>query len=84
LRTVVYAYVDGYDLCYGLLRKTTLKWLDLVALLRDHVLGHEAQLVQIRYYTAAVLGRMCDSPDSPRRQRMSADVGRYRPLGVEP
>lgn len=67
MRTVV--YVDGYNLYYGLLRKTTLKWLDLFALFRDHVLGPEAELIQVRYYTAPVLGRMCDSPESPRRQR---------------
>jgi uncharacterized LabA/DUF88 family protein len=67
LRTVV--YVDGYNLYYGLLRKTTLKWLDLFALFRDHVLDPEAELIQVRYYTAPVLGRMCDSPESPQRQR---------------
>lgn len=31
LRTFV--YVDGYNLYYGLLRKTKFKWLDLFALL---------------------------------------------------
>lgn len=67
MRTVV--YVDGYNLYYGLLRKTTLKWLDLFALFRDHVLDHEVELIQVRYYTAPVLGRMCDSPESPQRQR---------------
>jgi hypothetical protein len=68
LRTVV--YVDGYNLYYGLLRKTTLKWLDLFALFRDHVLDHEVELIQVRYYTAPVLGRMCDSLYS--RQRLSS------------
>ena len=63
-------YVDGYNLYYGLLRKTTLKWLDLVALFRNHVLATEAELVQVRYYTAPVLGRMCDNPESPQRQRI--------------
>ncbi len=67
MRTVV--YVDGYNLYYGLLRKTTLKWLDLFALFRDHVLDPEVELIQVRYYTAPVLGRMCDSPESPQRQR---------------
>ena len=47
MRTVV--YVDGYNLYYGLLRKTTLKWLDLFALFRDHVLDPEADLIQVRY-----------------------------------
>lgn len=67
MRTVV--YVDGYNLYYGLLRKTTLKWLDLYALFRDHVLDPNANLVQVRYYTSPVLGRMSDNPDSPQRQR---------------
>ncbi|MBK1736120.1 hypothetical protein CKO15_12735 [Halorhodospira abdelmalekii] len=67
LRTVV--YVDGYNLYYGLLRKTAFKWLDLVALFRDHALARQADLVEVRYYTAPVLGRMCDSADSPKRQR---------------
>lgn len=67
MRTVV--YIDGYNLYYGLLRKTSLKWLDLFALFRDYVLDPDAELVQVRYYTAPVLGRMCDSPESPQRQR---------------
>ena len=67
MRTVV--YVDGYNLYYGLLRKTAFKWLDLFALFRDHVLDSKAELIQVRYYTAPVLGRMCDSPESPQRQR---------------
>jgi len=67
LRTVV--YVDGYNLYYGLLRKTTLKWLDLFVLFRDHVLDPEADLIEVRYYTAPVLGRMSDDAESPQRQR---------------
>lgn len=67
MRTVV--YVDGYNLYYGLLRKTTLKWLDLFALFRDHVLDPETELLEVRYYTAPVLGRMCDDQESPNRQR---------------
>lgn len=57
------------DFCGRLLRKTTLKWLDLFALFRDHVLDPGVELIQVRYYTAPVLGRMCDSPESPQRQR---------------
>ena len=67
MRTVV--YVDGYNLYYGLLRKTRLKWLDLFALFRDQVLDADVKLVEVRYYTAPVLARMCDSPESPQRQR---------------
>lgn len=45
MRTVV--YIDGYNLYYGLLRKTSLKWLDLFALFRDHVLDPDVELVQV-------------------------------------
>ena len=67
MRTIV--YVDGYNLYYGLLRGSKLKWLDLVGLFRDHVLDNKAELVEVRYYTAPVLGRMSDDPESPQRQR---------------
>ena len=67
MRTIV--YVDGYNLYYGVLRKTALKWLDLFALFQDHVLDSDAELVEVRYYTAPVLGRMCDDIESPQRQR---------------
>ncbi len=68
MRTVV--YIDGYNLYYGLLRGTKLKWLDLVTLFGDHVLDSTSELVEIRYYTAPVLARMCDDADSPQRQRL--------------
>ena len=67
LRTVV--YVDGYNPYYGLLRKSKLKWLDLYSLFNDHVLDDQANLLEIRYYTAPVLGRMSDDSKSTQRQR---------------
>lgn len=67
LRTVV--FVDGYNLYYGLLRRSKFKWLDLFKLFNEHVLTSDANLIQIRYYTSPVLGRMCDSVESPARQR---------------
>lgn len=67
LRTVV--YIDGYNLYYGLLRKSNRKWLDVVALFNDHVLDKDADLVEVRYYTAPVLGRMSDDSRSLQRQR---------------
>lgn len=68
MRTVV--YVDGFNLYYSILRRTNLKWLDLVALFRDHVLDANAQLVEVRYYTAPILARMSDDPKSVQRQRI--------------
>lgn len=67
LRTIV--YVDGYNLYYGLLRKSKLKWLDLYSLFNEHVLDDRASLLQVRYYTAPVLGRMSDDSRSTQRQR---------------
>ena len=52
-----------------MLRGTSNKWLDLVNLFKSYVLNAEAQLVEVRYYTAPVLGRMCDDAASPSRQR---------------
>ncbi len=68
MRTIV--YVDGYNLYYGLLRKSKLKWLDLYSLFADHVLDDRAKLIQVRYYTAPVLGRMSDDLRSTERQRI--------------
>ncbi len=67
LRTIV--FVDGYNLYYGLLRKSKLKWLDLYSLFNEHVLDDRANLLQVRYYTAPVLGRMSDDSRSTQRQR---------------
>jgi uncharacterized LabA/DUF88 family protein len=43
--------------------------LDIVRLFATHVLDKNAELVQVRYYTAPVLGRMSDDPRSTQRQR---------------
>jgi NYN domain len=67
LRTIV--FVDGYNLYYGMLRRSPYKWLNLFALFRDGALDARSELLQVRYYTAPVLGKMCDDPASPARQR---------------
>lgn len=67
MRTIV--FVDGYNLYYGMLRRSPYKWLDLFALFHDHALDHDAGVIEVRYYTAPVLGKMCDDPESPQRQR---------------
>ena len=68
MRTVI--HVDGFNLYYSVLRRTNLKWLGLVALFRDHVLDSNAQLLEVRYYTAPILARMSDDPQSVQRQRI--------------
>jgi len=67
MRTVV--YVDGFNLYYGALRGTALKWLDLYALFQEHVLEPGAQVEQVRYYTAPVKGSSSDDCASPQRQQ---------------
>jgi len=68
IKTIV--YIDGYNLYYGLLRKSKLKWLDIVRLFSECILDKNAELIQVRYYTAPVLGRMSDDPMSTQRQRL--------------
>ena len=63
-------YIDGYNLYYGLLRNSKLKWLDIVRLFSEYILDKNAELTQVRYYTAPVLGRMSDDPMSTQRQRL--------------
>ena len=54
LKTIV--FIDGYNLYYGLLRRSPYKWLDLYTLFQSHVLQN-ADVLEIRYYTAPVLAR---------------------------
>ena len=58
-------YVDGFNLYYGALKRTTFKWLDLVELagllLPD---GHRVD--RLRYFTARVSG--VSNAGAPARQ----------------
>lgn len=67
MRTIV--YIDGYNLYYGAIRHTAYKWLDIYRLFKEHILLPDTELLQVRYYTAPVLGSLCDDPASPQRQR---------------
>jgi uncharacterized LabA/DUF88 family protein len=55
------------------------KWLDLYALFQGHVLNNAADVVEVRYYTAPVLGKMSDDPESQRRQRTYLQALRKMP-----
>ena len=68
MKTVV--YVDGYNLYYGLLRGTSYKWLDLYNLFQNHVLDKSTQVIEVRYYTAPIIKKSSDDPDSQQRQRI--------------
>jgi hypothetical protein len=67
MKTIV--YVDGLNLYYGSLRGTAFKWLDLYALFSDYVLGIDAELDHVRYYTAPMKASSSDDPASPLRQQ---------------
>ncbi|MRW91130.1 NYN domain-containing protein [Duganella sp. FT80W] len=68
MKTIV--YVDGWNLYYGLLRRSAYKWLDLFSLFQNHVLIPDAEICEVRYYTAPLLARLCDDPASPQRQSL--------------
>ncbi|MCX7180326.1 MAG: NYN domain-containing protein [Proteobacteria bacterium] len=53
-------YIDGYNLYFSRLRGTPHKWLDLVALFRDHILCAQipdAEVVAVKYFTAPAMGK---------------------------
>jgi hypothetical protein len=54
LRTIV--FIDGYNLYYGIVRRTPYKWLDIFKLFQERLLLPETELLEVRYYTAPVLG----------------------------
>ncbi len=66
MRTI--AYVDGFNLYFGALRKTPYRWLDLRRMIELH-LKPQNRLVGIKYFTAKLNQRPAD-PDAPARQEM--------------
>lgn len=61
-----YIYVDGFNLYYGSLRRTSYKWLNLSSLFRDILQSHH-QILKIKYFTARVSARPTN-PYKPQRQ----------------
>ena len=53
-------YIDGFNLFHGALRKTSYRWLDLQALVKN-ILPEIAVINKIKYFTA----RISDTPDDP-------------------
>ncbi len=64
MRTFV--YVDGFNLYYGALKGTPLKWLDLPALF-SRVLQSHHDILKVKYFTARVSGTPADQ-SKPQRQ----------------
>jgi uncharacterized LabA/DUF88 family protein len=61
------AYIDGFNLYYGALKGTKLKWINL-KLLSEQLVPSHYQVGKIKYFTARVSGAY--DPDSPRRQQL--------------
>ena len=64
MRTFI--YVDGFNLYYRALRKTSYRWLDLHALF-EQVLQPHHDILTIKYFTAKVKATSQD-PSKPQRQ----------------
>jgi uncharacterized LabA/DUF88 family protein len=50
-------YIDGYNLYYSRLKGTPHKWLDVVALFRDHIVmpqNPQAQAIAVKFFTSPV------------------------------
>lgn len=61
-------FVDGFNLCYGALKGSAYRWLDLHALARKFLPKHEIN--RIRYFTARVASGDGDA-QQPLRQQVS-------------
>ena len=64
MRTFV--HVDGFNLCYGALKGTPFKWLNVVSLF-EKVLQPCHEILKVKYFTARVSGTPTD-PSKPQRQ----------------
>lgn len=70
MRTIV--YVDGFNLYYRLLReRPALRWVDPLTL-ASAALDPQNQVIEVRYYTARVSGRL--NPLAPARQQTYLDA----------
>lgn len=69
-------YIDGYNFYYGCLRGTSLKWLDLLKLFKEHVLPSvyaeidgqkiipDLNDLSVKYFTAEILEKASKAADS--------------------
>lgn len=73
-----YVYVDGFNLYYGALKRTSFKWLDMVGLF-EKVLRPHHQILAVKYFTAKVSATARD-PSKPQRQEVYLRaIQHYRP-----
>lgn len=94
LRTRI--YIDGYNLYYGCLKGTHLKWLDLLALFEKSILpsvtsmidGHaiasDLQPAAIKFFTAPILEQAAKASDSIQcQEQYHAALSKHQPGRVE-
>ncbi len=74
----VIAYIDGYNLYYGLLKGTPYKWLDLVAFVK-WFLRPDQKVVGIKYFTAPIKTYPHDA-DAVDRQKVYLQALSAMPL----
>ena len=64
MRTII--YIDGFNFYYRAVKNTPYKWLDFKSLFLK-LLSQENQIVQIKYFTALVSGKI--NPQKPVKQQ---------------
>ena len=64
----VIAYIDGFNLYYGSLKKTPYKWLNVESLLKN-ILPDHLSILEIKYFTARISPIM-GNPHAPLRQSL--------------
>lgn len=94
LRTRI--YIDGYNLYYGCLKGTSLKWLDPLALFQNHILpsvtatvnGQQVvsslRQVAIKFFTAPILEQAAKAPDSIQcQEQYHSALNKHTPGRIE-
>jgi 6-hydroxy-3-succinoylpyridine 3-monooxygenase len=94
LRTRI--YIDGYNLYYGCLKGTHLKWLDLLALFEKGILpsvtasingqslASDLQPVAIKFFTAPILAQAAKADDSIQcQEQYHAALNKHQPGRIE-
>ena len=82
-KTIV--YIDGYNLYYSMLTGSRYKWLDLHLLMGDVIKdaypNMRANIEQIKFFTAPIMGKYASDPESPNRQTRYHNALKFAPSG---
>jgi hypothetical protein len=77
-RPTAIVYIDGFNLYYGLLRRTDHRWLNLQTLFEDLLPAYD--VIKIRYFTARIKkGANPSDPTAPDRQKAYLNALRSLP-----